>query len=1202
LTATIANNPGGSNIAWTISPATGCGTINTTTALTNSYTPPATLTSGCTATVTAAANPDPSKSASVTFTVGTPPSLTISSGGQSSVGEAAQVSVTATTSDPLGVAWTISPSTCGTLSGTTLTSATYVAPASIASSCTAVITGTAKSDSADSSAVSITVNPITVAVTPTTAISIPATDNNQTSTMALTATLTNDAANGNVNWTLDTTNCGSISPTTSASGANVTFTAVNAKTNNLAAACVANVTATSATDSTKTATKQITVNPPAVTLGTSGSLALAAGASGQTLTATLTSLAPSATPSLTWSISPASGCGTLTPASSSTSPATGTYTPPTTLSSACTATVSVKYNQNLYYAASVVYSVSATPPVTVTVSANPTGAVGEAAQVAISSTTSDSQGVNWTISPITGCGTLSAATLTSVSYAAQSPLAASCTATVTGTSKSNSAISNSVSITVNPITVSVSALSNSIYAGNSTSLTAAVTNDGASAGVNWSISSPSNGSCGSVATSGATSATYTAPASVSASCTATIVATSVTDPGQSNSTQITVVQPLTIAPQLSGIASGETGQTYGQTFTAANGTGPYTWTISGSLPPGVEVSTTNTNQIIGVPTAAGSYTVSVQTYDAGTLQTANASYTIHIGNGTGYSNTGMLYGSYTCYYQGHKNDGSAEAMVWTMKANCSTASDGSCSTGGYIKSGVLDFNNTSGSTTLLAPATIVASSVCTSTNCYTVGSDMRGIVRFAYTANSVTTNNTFAVAIGNYQQVSSQGNPDTTLATELRLTRIDDVGDGGSYIASGRYGAGQCFRDEQGIISSTDAAGSIGGVPTYNWVFGLSGANGANQPEVAGGTLTICGGTGTSCGGTATTGVVTNGLVDLVSGKTASSGGAFTGSFITDSNTNNLNRYRFALSGLPATNWALYLATANRAFMMSLDPHATSDLLVGQLRNQQQSSYSASNLSGSFVAYESAATVPITSGTQGYFTNLVQGSGDGAGSVTIQASTMNQNGQIGTSSNGTSALTVNSNGRFAYGGDWLYLYDNNQAILLDAATNSSSQNAGLGWLEAQSSTTPLATATECSAPLPSPPSGTCSEASVTFPYFTGSLPSFDATMSSESGILTLDGSGDIGFTQDFVGRGTASLDNIFSGLVTDWTAMGWPNTTYGTFQVDNGGNTQMYCAVVSAGDSPILGFPNGRAICANAPGESIGVSSAGRPSITILQQ
>ena len=436
---------------------------------------------------------------------------------------------------------------------------------------------------------------------------------------------------------------------------------------------------------------------------------------------------------------------------------------------------------------------------------------------------------------------------------------------------------------------------------------------------------------------------------------------------------------------------------------------------------------------------------------------------------------------------------------------------------------------------------------------------MRGILKFAYMDNGVTTNNTFAISVGNWQQLQSQ-QENKTLATEFRVTRIDDVGDGSSsYTASGQYGAGQCFR-ENITISSSNTAASITG---FNWAFGLSGVNSTNLPEVAGGVFSTCGGTGTTCGGTASTGFVSNGLVDLASGNTASSGVAVSGTYTTDtysnSGSNGDNRFRVSISsGLPAANWVLYVIDPSRAFMMSLDPPATNGLLIGQLRAQQQSSYSASNLSGSFVAYESAAMVPTTSGTQGYFTNLMQGSGDGAGNLTIHASTMNQNGQAGTSSSGTSALTINSNGRFAYGSDWLYMYDNNQAILLDAATNSSSQNVGLGWLEAQSATTPLATATECSEPLPATPCTT----SVPFPYFTGNLPSFDATMSSESGILTLDGSGDIGFTQDFVGRGTASLDNIFSGLVTDWTAMGWPNTTYGTFQVDNGGNTQMYCAVV----------------------------------------
>ena len=77
--------------------------------------------------------------------------------------------------------------------------------------------------------------------------------------------------------------------------------------------------------------------------------------------------------------------------------------------------------------------------------------------------------------------------------------------------------------------------------------------------------------------------------------------------------------------------------------------------------------------------------------------------------------------------------------------------------------------------------------VINSTGSYFVGSDMRGLLTFSYTANSVTTNNTFAIAIGNWQQVPSEKSTLKTLATELRLTRIGD----------GQYGAGQCFRDQQ---------------------------------------------------------------------------------------------------------------------------------------------------------------------------------------------------------------------------------------------------------------------------------------------------------------------------------------------------------------------------------------------------------------------
>ena len=820
---TITFNDGGNPI--------GTGTLNNNVATLTI----ATLSAGS-HTITASYAGDTDYSAGVspaiTETVNAP-TLTLSASPQGAVGEAAQVSITASTNDTQGVSWTVSGNNCGSLLSPSSNSVSFKAPNSVAAACTATVTATSKSDSAVTSSVSIPVNLITIGVSAG-ATSIAAADNNQTSTTNLSATLTNDAANGGVTWSVNN-NCGTISPSSSASGAIVTFTAINAKVNNLASACAATVTATSATDSTKTATQLITVNPPSATLTTTGSLNLLAGAGGQSLTATLTSLASSATPSLTWSISPATGCGTINNTSTTTSPVNGTYTPPSTLSASCTATVSVKYNQNNYYEASLTFSVSPVP--TLSVSASPQGAVGEDAQVNITATTTDPQGVAWTISPSSGaCGSLSSTGTTSVAYTSPAPLSSACTATITGTSKTDPAVTSYVTITANPLTVNASATSTNIFAGASMSVSSTVTNDGASAGVNWSIS-PANGSCGTV-TGGGTSVTYSAPASISTSCTATVTATSVTDSTQSSSVQITAVPVLAIGPQnvapgevwVPGV-SGVNSPTYAQTFTALNGTGPYTWTIGGNLPPGVTVSTVNTNELIGSPTAAGQYNITVQVTDTTTLQTASANYTIHIGTNNA-SNTGLVYGSYTCYYQGHKDDGTAEAMVWDMKLNCTTAADGSCSAGGYIKGGVVDFNSTSGSTTLASPATITASSVCSSGSCYTLGSDMRGILQFGYTGSSV---NTFAISVGNWQSLQAQ-QQQRNLASELRLTRIDDVGDGSSgYTASGRYGAGECFRDAQSLVSSGNAASAITGI---NWVFGLSGANSSNQPEAAGGVLT----------------------------------------------------------------------------------------------------------------------------------------------------------------------------------------------------------------------------------------------------------------------------------------------------------------------------------------------------------------------------
>jgi hypothetical protein len=457
--------------------------------------------------------------------------------------------------------------------------------------------------------------------------------------------------------------------------------------------------------------------------------------------------------------------------------------------------------------------------VSVTLKSNASSTTLNAGSSSISLTASvaydkSSAGVSWSITPSTGCGTLAASGITAT-YAP--PVSATintsdCTATITAASVADSTRTSSMTFTINAISVTVSGAT-SIAVGGSTTLTASVKYENQQAGVTWAISNPTDGSCGLLANTGTTSATYVAPTAAT-TCTATVTATSLTDNTKSASLQIKVstsYQKIRFVTQQQDIASGETGQVYAQTFVANGGSGNFTWTISGNLPPGVAVSANNPAEIIGKATTAGNYSASVQVTDAVTgLSATSQTYNIHIGSGGDFSNTGLLYGTYTCYFQGYKDDGTAEAMLWSMKANGVNGSQG------FIKSISVDANSASGYSSGVA----VAGSA-PYPGSYSVGADMRGFLSF--TVNGSTS--AFAVAIGNRQQVLSQQMP-KTLAMELRLVRIDDVGDASSsYTASRQYGAGQCFRDDQNLVSSANPAASITGI---NWVFGFSGADSSN--------------------------------------------------------------------------------------------------------------------------------------------------------------------------------------------------------------------------------------------------------------------------------------------------------------------------------------------------------------------------------------
>lgn len=112
----------------------------------------------------------------------------------------------------------------------------------------------------------------------------------------------------------------------------------------------------------------------------------------------------------------------------------------------------------------------------------------------------------------------------------------------------------------------------------------------------------------------------------------TSVTIQVTDSGGasvSRSFAVTVGSALNITTlTLPGAA---TGVAYSQTLTAAGGAPPLAWSVSGSLPPGLQLNPAS-GQITGTPTAGGAYTFTAQVRD-GASATATRQFTITVSEG-----------------------------------------------------------------------------------------------------------------------------------------------------------------------------------------------------------------------------------------------------------------------------------------------------------------------------------------------------------------------------------------------------------------------------------------------------------------------------------------------------------------------------------------------------------------------------------------
>ncbi|MBZ5667485.1 MAG: Ig domain-containing protein [Acidobacteriia bacterium] len=214
------------------------------------------------------------------------------------------------------------------------------------------------------------------------------------------------------------------------------------------------------------------------------------------------------------------------------------------------------------------------------------------------------------------------------------------------------------------ITVALTSSSNGIDQAQTASITATVANDSKSAGVQWSVSGG-----GTLSGTTTASATYNAPASVASAFTATITATSITDPTKSASVQIKVSPLPTVST--TSVPAATAGTSYSATLVVSGGTRPYTWTItSGTLPAGLSLSST-TGIISGIPTGAGSATVTFQVADATGVTASSQAITITVNPPPPLTiTTASLPGAAlaTAYSQTLQATGGVPSYTWTLTA------------------------------------------------------------------------------------------------------------------------------------------------------------------------------------------------------------------------------------------------------------------------------------------------------------------------------------------------------------------------------------------------------------------------------------------------------------------------------------------------------------------------------------------------------
>jgi hypothetical protein len=478
---------------------------------------------------------------------------------------------------------------------------------------------------------------------------------------SLTATVQNDSQNKGVTWTLSSagcsgTACGTLSATSSASGAAITYTPPL----NVPSPASVMATAISVADPSKTAVAAISVasaaSPAAITVAVSPAAVSVQTGHTQSITATVQN--DTQNKGVNWTLTGAgctgAACGHLS-ATSSPSGAAITYTAPANVPSPASvaATATSVADPSKTAVATITVTSASTPAAGIAVTVNPTAVSVQTGQTkSITATVQNdtqNKGVTWTLTGVgcsgTFCGTLSATSSASgaaITYTAPVRVRSLGVLSLTATSMADTSKAAVTAITVTSagpaaaIAVTVNPTAASVQTGQTQSIAAALQNDTQNKGVSWTLSGVgcSGAACGTLSTSSSASGaaiTYTAPSTAPTPAAVTATATSVADGTKNASATITITAPSTgsvtvsVAPVRAALTTGQA-----QNFTATVAGSSVTtirWEVD-SVPGGnADIGKISVSGIYSAPRRPGTHIVAARS-DADSTVSASASVAV----------------------------------------------------------------------------------------------------------------------------------------------------------------------------------------------------------------------------------------------------------------------------------------------------------------------------------------------------------------------------------------------------------------------------------------------------------------------------------------------------------------------------------------------------------------------------------------------